>query len=70
MVRDNYLCPICNSIPRERALMVVLDSIFPNWSTLSIHESSPVFRGASQRIASEYKKYIPTFIIPAHLVAK
>jgi 2-polyprenyl-3-methyl-5-hydroxy-6-metoxy-1,4-benzoquinol methylase len=63
-LRDHFICPSCRSIPRERALMAVIDRLFPNWPALSIHESSPGGRGASVRIASEANGYIPSQYFP------
>lgn len=63
-LRDHFICPSCRSIPRERALMAVIDRLFPNWPSLSIHESSPGGRGASFRIASEANSYIPSQYFP------
>jgi SAM-dependent methyltransferase len=40
-LRDEYICLICRSIPRFRALLKVLDEHFPSWRQLRIHESSP-----------------------------
>jgi SAM-dependent methyltransferase len=40
-LRDNYLCERCESIPRQRALVEVLNLMRPNWRSLQIHESSP-----------------------------
>lgn len=40
-LRDSYACVRCNSRPRQRALMKVLDEQFPAWRSLSIYESSP-----------------------------
>lgn len=62
--RDNYLCTKCGSIPRERALMYVLEKEFPNWQELTIHESSPVERGASVRIKNEGKNVIQSQYFP------
>jgi SAM-dependent methyltransferase len=59
-LRDHYKCSECFSIPRERAIMNVIQSTFPNWRGLSIHESSPVGRGASQKLRMECAKYIAT----------
>lgn len=63
-LRDHFICPNCLSIPRERALMAVIDRLFPNWPALAIHESSPGRRGASVRIASEANGYIPSQYFP------
>ena len=59
-LRDHYLCTNCGSIPRERALMRVIESFFPAWREMKIHETSPGNRGASVRLAKECKSYIPT----------
>ncbi len=40
-LRDQYLCSECHSIPRNRALIKVLEDQFPAWRELQIHESSP-----------------------------
>ena len=40
-LRDQYLCARCRSIPRYRALTIVLNEIFPSWPSLTIHEGSP-----------------------------
>lgn len=57
-LRDHYLCTKCCSIPRERALMRVLNSFYPAWRELTIHETSPGNRGASVKIAGECGNYI------------
>lgn len=40
-LRDYYKCLFCGSIPRQRALMKVLEKEMPNWKDMKIHESSP-----------------------------
>lgn len=40
-LRDYYFCERCKSIPRQRALIEVLNFFRPNWRSLQIHESSP-----------------------------
>ncbi len=62
--RDYYLCQSCHSIPRERALMYVIQTYFPQWQELVIHESSPLNRGTSQRLALECNGYIPSHYYP------
>src|SRR4051794_30330238 len=52
-LRDHFLCSNCGCIPRERALMLVIEKYHPNWRELSIHESSPCNRGTSLKL----KKY-------------
>ena len=56
-LRDHYLCSGCGSIPRERAIMHVIQTRYPNWRELRIHESSPGCRGASVKLAKECKYY-------------
>lgn len=63
-LRDHYKCTRCKSIPRERALMLVVQQRFPQWRNLTIHESSPSNRGASKRFARECRDYTPTHFYP------
>ncbi len=42
-LRDHYLCTKCQSIPRQRALVQVLNLVRPDWKKNLIHESSPSF---------------------------
>ena len=59
--RDHLVCSNCGSIPRERALMQVVETYSPNWRESTIHESSPnKSRGASTRFARECINYIPS----------
>jgi len=44
--------------------MLVIDEHFPNWRSLTIHESSPGSRGASSRLASGCLGYIPSQFFP------
>lgn len=39
--RDQYRCVRCRSIPRWRALFMVLEETRPDWRTAAMHESSP-----------------------------
>ena len=63
-LRDHFLCSGCGSLPRERALMVVIDRFFPQWRELVIHESSPEPRGASERLRRECRGYVPSQYFP------
>lgn len=61
-MREYYRCLWCRSTPRYRAFNLVLDKYFPNWKTLSIHESSPggamskkLARYCTSYIASDYR---------------
>jgi hypothetical protein len=65
-LRDHFLCDGCGSIPRERALMHVIQMLYPKWRSLSIHESSPGGRGASTKLAHEAAVYTPSHF-DAHL---
>jgi hypothetical protein len=63
-LRDYYCCSNCGSIPRERALMSTIDTHFPEWRNLTIHESSPGQRGASRLLSKECSSYIPSQYFP------
>lgn len=56
--RDHLFCSGCRSIPRERALALVLSRCFPTWRDLAIHESSPVLRGISAKMKRECSQYV------------
>jgi SAM-dependent methyltransferase len=56
-LRDHYKCDSCGSLPRERALMHVLQRHYPNWRELDIHESSPVQRGVSVKLRQQCPNY-------------
>ena len=62
--RDHLKCPGCGSIPRERALMYVIQTFYPHWRDLRIHEMAPVGRGASIKLGEaagyEASQYFPT----------
>jgi SAM-dependent methyltransferase len=62
-LRDEFLCYRCRSIPRQRALIRVLQTRFPNWRQLRIHESSPG-GPASGKLARECRAYIGTHFFP------
>jgi len=40
-LRDSYICNTCHSLPRNRALIHVLNTFIPDWRSKTIHESSP-----------------------------
>lgn len=63
-LRDHFLCANCGSIPRERALMRVIEQLYPRWRELTIHESSPVPRGASRRLAQLCPGYVASQYFP------
>jgi SAM-dependent methyltransferase len=62
--RDSYRCARCESIPRERALMWVIEHFRPDWRSLIVHESSPVRRGATVRLSRECPQYIGSQFLP------
>ncbi len=63
-LRDHFLCSNCGSIPRERALMYAIEMYYPNFRDLIVHESSPIGRGASTKLARECKHYSSSFYDP------
>ncbi|MFN3315025.1 MAG: methyltransferase domain-containing protein [Hyphomonas sp.] len=63
-LRDHFLCENCGSLPRERALMAVIEQFRPDWRDCVIHESSPAPRGASLLLARECAQYLPTQFYP------
>ena len=63
-LRDNFRCANCGSIPRNRALIRVLEQYFPNWTSLAIHESSPSGGGASARLRRSCRRYLASQYFP------
>jgi len=63
-LRDHFICQNCKSIPRERALMDVIETQYPDWKNLQIHESSPGNRGHSIRLKNDAKNYIASQYYP------
>ncbi len=57
-LRDHLLCSNCGSIPRERALMHVIETYYPDSRQLKIHESSPGKRGASEKLSAQCSGYL------------
>lgn len=58
------MCSGCGSIPRERALALVLAQCLPMWRGLAIHKSSPANRGISVKLKNECRKYTATQFYP------
>lgn len=56
-LRDHLLCPGCGSVPRERALMRVIDLYMPDYRRKTVHESSPGGRGVSQKLGRYCEGY-------------
>ena len=63
-LRDHFKCVICGSIPRNRALVQVLEKYHPNWPELTIHESSPSGGGASALLRSHCSGYLASQYYP------
>jgi SAM-dependent methyltransferase len=65
-LRETLFCTRCpsGSVPRERALMLVLIRLRPNWRNLTIHESSPAPRGVSPLLARECPGYVASQFFP------
>jgi SAM-dependent methyltransferase len=62
-LRDQYICSRCGSIPRQRALLKVLNDHFPRWRELRIHESSPG-GPSSDKIRRECRGYVGSQFYP------
>jgi SAM-dependent methyltransferase len=59
-LRDQYVCVRCRTIPRNRALVSVLDLVRPTWRSDVVHESSPVFGYFNQLCPRyTYSHYLP-----------
>ena len=61
-LRDGFVCVTCESLPRERALHVVLERVRPDWRELRIHESSP--SNKDSKLARECPGYLLTHYSP------
>ena len=59
-LRDHFVCLSCGSIPRERAVMLTIERMFPEWRQSRVHESSPAPRATSKRLRDEVAEYIPS----------
>jgi len=59
-LRSTLRCPVCDAVPRHRALFHVLNTFAPNWRSFDFHESSPGADALSARIRKEAKSYTAT----------
>lgn len=66
--RDHLKCSGCGSVPRERALALVLSRSFPSWRQAQMHESSPGDRGISPKLGRECQGYLPTQFFPGEVL--
>lgn len=62
--RDHLFCALCKSVPRERAVALMLLERLPHWRELAIHESSPTGRGVSVKMRQQGKHYTATQYFP------
>ena len=64
--RGSLSSPTCEngSVPRERAVALILNEQFPNWRDLVIHECSPAIRGISAKMKREAKNITQTHFYP------
>jgi hypothetical protein len=59
-LRDSYRYEVCESIPRQRALVAVLEEVRPQWRNLTLHESSPTMQFFAQQCPGyTYSQYFP-----------
>jgi len=65
-LRGSLNCPSCpgGSVPRERALALILRELRPNWKAERIHESSPAERGLSVVLKRDAPAYIGSHFYP------
>lgn len=65
-LRNTLTCTTCpgGSVPRERAVALVLNETRPNWRALAIHECSPAPRGISVKLKEQCANYVATNYFP------
>jgi SAM-dependent methyltransferase len=56
-LRDDYRCVRCGSIPRYRALLLVLEEVVPGWRGCDLFEGSP-YGPASARLRRQCPGYV------------
>lgn len=58
--RNSLICTSCpkGSVPRERAVALVLNETRPDWRRLAIHECSPAPRGISLKLQAQCQQYV------------
>jgi len=61
--RDHYHCAGCGSLPRQRALVQVLDEVIAGWRQMEVLEPSPS-GPASERLKRDAARYVPTYCYP------
>jgi len=65
-LRRSLTCSSCpnGSVPRERALALVLNEVAPHWRNARIHESSPGGRGISRKLQEQCPRYLGSHYFP------
>ena len=65
-LRESLMCTSCpnGSVPRERALALVLRETAPNWKDLQIHEAAPADRGISRVLRRDCRNYVESQYFP------
>src|SRR5262245_40260121 len=66
-LRDALICRTCpgGSVPRERAVALVLNEVRPHWRWLAIHECAPAARGISVKLRRNCWRYVASNFFPA-----
>ena len=59
-LRDQYVCIFCNSLPRQRAITIVIEMMFPDYRNMKMFESSPC-GPASRKLMKKCKHYLSGF---------
>lgn len=65
-LRGTLICQTCpkGSVPRERALALILSEMVSDWRQRKIHESSPMERGISLILQRDCQSYIGSHYFP------
>ena len=65
-LRGSLFCQSCpnGSVPRERALALILNELRPAWRSARIHESSPGNRGISVKLKECCANYVGSHFFP------
>jgi len=62
-LRDQYVCLRCNSVPRARALMLLVQLTCPDWRTQDVYESSPA-AALSAKLSNDSGSYTWSHFVP------
>jgi len=61
--RDSFICQSCGSIPRQRALIQLVDELLPGWSGFDLFEASPG-GPATERLKAGCAGYVGSYCYP------